>query len=1053
MSHPVDDSAASTLPPAAVDRTAPPAFQAEELIAGRWKIVRLIDRGGMGEVYEAEDLELGERVALKTVRPLLAGRIQAIERFKRETALARKVTHPNVCRIFDIGVHRRAEGSGAGLFFLTMELLPGETLAQRLRRAGPLSEAEALPLARQLAAALDAAHAAGVIHRDFKSSNVLLVSTSEPRAAGVERRAEPEVEVSSLRAVVTDFGLACSPLGPEEADAASALVGTPDYMAPEQVEGGPITPAADLYALGVVLYETLTGRLPFGGEQRSSASMLARLHEPPVPPSAYVPGLDARWEAVLLRLLSRDPAQRPATASEAIRALDPGEARRASAQRRCCVAVLGFRNLSGRADAAWLSTALSEMLGTELAAGEQIRVIAGENVARVKAELGLTEAEDWGPETLKRVCSRLGAPLIVLGSYVALSGETGRQIRLDLRLQDVSAGETLAVVRETGFEGRLFDLVSQAGLRLREKLGLGGLSSAEAERARAAFPSRPEAARLYAEGLIRLRALDYPAARELLEGAVQADPLYPLAHAALAQAWAALGYVQKARQAAQRAIELSGSLSREERLLIEGRYHELRGELDQAIDICAALFTFFPDNLDYGLDLARTQALAGKREALDTIEALRRLPPPLSEDPRIDLEEARAAGTVAQLERMREAASRAVAKGRAQGARFIVAPARYREGVALRNLGRPKEALEAIEEAQRLFAEAGDTMGSAVALHYLARMLLSQGRLLQARSMLEQALATYRALDNAKSAAYLLSYLGMTLLGLGESARAQRLFEEELELFRQLGDPGGLAGAELDLAEVLVTQGRLEQGRLRAQAALELYRKSGKRHGEAGALFWLGHVHLCEGRLAEARQRFEEALSVWSQIGLKRYAARDRITLATLALEEGRTSEAEAFASEAAAASRALGSINEEVLAYALLAQALVAQGRVGEAREAAGRAAELAAETEKVQPRIAAALAEGRAWSCGTAAEAQRAEARLEEARHEAERAGLYALGLEAELALGQIEQGLGRIEAGRARLETLEKAAASRGFGLIARKAAAALGLQAEGSEIFLL
>jgi eukaryotic-like serine/threonine-protein kinase len=1034
----MDDSRASTVPHAPADRSAPPAFGPGEMIAGRWRIVRLIDRGGMGEVYEADDLELEERVALKTVRPLLAGRAQAMERFRRETALARKVTHPNVCRIFDIGLHRRDDPPGGEVVFLTMELLSGETLAQKLRRDGPFRESEALPLVRQLAAALAAAHAAGVVHRDFKSSNVLLVPAE-----------------GSLRAVVTDFGLACSdPIGESlrspEPDA--PLVGTPDYMAPEQVEGGSVTAAADLYSLGVVLYEMVTGALPFRGDQ-PLASAIARLHQPPTPPRTHAPGLDPRWEAAILHCLARDPAARPASAAEVVLALEDRPPARPGLPGRCCVAILGFKNLSRRSDAAWLSTALSEMLGTELVAGEQIRVIPGEYVARVKAELRTEEADILTPETLALLGRRLGAPLLVLGSYVVLASEPDHQIRLDVRLLDAATGETLAVVRETGSEGRLFELVSRTGTLLREKLGLEGPSNTDAEQARAAFPSRPEAARLYAEGLTRLRGLDTPAARELLEAAVAADPTYPLAHAALARAWSALGYVEKAQHEARRALELSGGLARTERLLIEGRYHELCGEKEQAVDIYAALFTFFPDNLDYGLDLARMQALAGKPEALETLEGLRRLPPPFCDDPRIDLEEAHAAGTLALLERMREAAARAAAKGRALGARFVVAPARYREGVALRNLGRPQEALAAIEEAQRLFAEAGDSMGSAVALHYIARLLLGHGRLTQARSMLEQALATYRSLGNAKSAAYVLSYLGTTVQGLGDGAAAQKLFEEELALFRQLGDPGGLAGALLDLGEMHLLQGRLAEARRDALESLERYRKSGKRHGEAEALFCLGHIHLAEGRLAEARQRHQEALSAWSQIGLKRYAARDRLTLATLALEEQRPAEAERLAREAAEASRALDSLNEEVTAYALLAQALAAQGRIVEAREAAGRASGLARTTEKLQARVQASIAEGRVWACGLPAEAEAAAARVEEARQQAERAGFYGLRLEAELTLGQIERCLGRLEAGGRRLEALEQEALGRGFGLLARKAAAARGSRAEGSEIFML
>ena len=313
------------------------------------------------------------------------------------------------------------------------------------------------------------------------------------------------------------------------------------------------------------------------------------------------------------------------------------------------------------------------MLGSELAAGEQVRVIAGENVARVKAELSITEIDRAEPEMLKRLGGRLGAPLLVLGSYVVLQGDTDRQIRLDLRLLDAASGEAIALVSETGWEGQLFDLVSRSGTLLREKLGMQGPSNTDAEQVRAAFPSRPEAAKLYAEGLSRLRGLHVSGARELLEAAVAADPEYPLAHAALAQALSTLGYVERARREARRALDLSGGLARAERLLIEGRYHELCGETDLAIDIYAALVRFFPDNLDFGLDLARVQAIAGKRDALDTLEELRRLPPPFCDDPRIDLEEARAAGTLALLDRMRDAAARAVAKGRALGARYVVA--------------------------------------------------------------------------------------------------------------------------------------------------------------------------------------------------------------------------------------------------------------------------------------------------------------------------------------------------------------------------------------------
>src|SRR2546421_7739345 len=213
----------------------PPAFAEGELAGGRWRIVRLLGAGGMGEVYEAEDTELHEHVALKALPSRLAGDAEAIARLRREVQLARKVTHKNVCRIFDLGLHER---DGHATAFLTMELLSGETLAARLAGAGPLTPDQALPLLAQMAAALDEAHAAGVLHRDLKSANVLLVSGE--------------------RAMLMDFGIAR-----RRGSETGTIYGSPDYMAPEQLAGFEVTAAADIYALGVVAYEMVTGKVPF----------------------------------------------------------------------------------------------------------------------------------------------------------------------------------------------------------------------------------------------------------------------------------------------------------------------------------------------------------------------------------------------------------------------------------------------------------------------------------------------------------------------------------------------------------------------------------------------------------------------------------------------------------------------------------------------------------------------------------------------------------------------------------------------------------------------
>ncbi|MEZ4652865.1 MAG: tetratricopeptide repeat protein [Candidatus Eisenbacteria bacterium] len=267
-----------------------------DLLSDRYRIRALIGHGGMGEVYRATDEALGTEVALKLVRPEVARDTASLRRLKREVLAARSVTHLNVCRVYDF-----AHDDERNLSYLTMELLSGETLSGHLARHGSFSPSVALELLTQLADALDAAHAANVVHRDLKSANIMLVPTEDGRT----------------RAVITDFGLATSISTGTDLDDPRA--GTPAYMAPEQVEGGMAYPASDLYALGVVIYEMITGRRPFSGATPLAVAH-ARLSASPVPPSTWSP-VDEAWDQVTLRLLAREPEARFACASDAVRAL------------------------------------------------------------------------------------------------------------------------------------------------------------------------------------------------------------------------------------------------------------------------------------------------------------------------------------------------------------------------------------------------------------------------------------------------------------------------------------------------------------------------------------------------------------------------------------------------------------------------------------------------------------------------------------------------------------------------------------------------------------
>ena len=280
-------------------------FSSGEVVSGRYRIVRFIARGGMGEVYEAEDLELRGRVALKTLLPAIASDPRMIARFKQEIQLSRKIAHSNVCKVFDLARHP-PDSSPAQVILLSMEYLPGETLAQMLERAGRLSVDEALPIVRQMAGALDAAHAAGVIHRDFKTSNVMLV----PSAGGV-------------RVVVTDFGLArkAESDGETTATMPGRLAGTLDYMAPELLTGRTATVASDVYAFGMAIYRMLTATRPFAADERLAAA-LRRAQEPVPAPRSVVPGLDERWNGAVARCLDADPSRRFASAGDVVKAIE-----------------------------------------------------------------------------------------------------------------------------------------------------------------------------------------------------------------------------------------------------------------------------------------------------------------------------------------------------------------------------------------------------------------------------------------------------------------------------------------------------------------------------------------------------------------------------------------------------------------------------------------------------------------------------------------------------------------------------------------------------------
>lgn len=1034
-------------------------FRAGDLLCDRFRVVRFIARGGMGELYEAEDLALGERVALKTIRPEIAMHERANQRFRREVQLARKVTHPNICRIFDLFEHRPPDGTAGSVSFVTMELLQGETLSQRLRRLGPFSVEDARPIVKQMAAALSAAHAADIIHRDFKTNNVMLLDAEGS---------------NTPRVVVTDFGLAHL-VGDASGTTDAAITvtgdvpGTPEYMSPEQIEGGVLTPASDIYALGLVIYEMTTGHRPFAADTPIASALQRVVGPAPKSPRELRPDLPAEWDRAIMRCLARYPDGRFSDAADVARALDGVASPRAPRSRlvpaaavavlvvagavallwrertaspaagpsapdpvtavpadtvRPAVAVLGFRNLAGRNDVQWLSMALSEMLTTELAAGERLRTIPGENVMRMKTELALADADTYASETLTRIRQNLGADLVVTGSYVTVGTGDASSLRVDIRLQDSREGETLSLVSEMGAVSELLDLVARAGMRLRDKLGV----QAPETSVRASQPASPQVARLYAEGLIRLRQFDALGARAIFEQAIKVDPAFPLAHSALATTWSQLGYDSRAKDAAARAFELSANLPRADRLLVEGTYREMSSAWKEAIAIWQTLSTFFPDDVEHALRLANAQISSGAaKDGLATIESFRKRFPATT-DPRLDLAEANAADTLSDFKRMQAAASAAAAAGERLGARLLVASARLRQGGATLRQGRTDEAVKLFEEARAIYAVAGDKAGVARTLNNLAsaisdgpdtkrtRALYEEGlkiardigeqdlvarflnnlaiqerragNLQASLKMNQESLAIRRETGDRTNAATSLNNIGNVLLDLGDLQGASRHYEESAAMSREMGDRRGLARALYNAAESLKLQGEIARSRANYEESLSIRRSIDDPASVATSLYGVGHIAAVQGDLATAEKMLGEALEIDRRLDRRRPMAYSTYQLGDVALMRGDVALAKQRHLDALAIRTALGERGTAAESRSALAVISLEEGRAVDAEKLAAEAATVfsgqSAPDNEAMARAVLAMAlmtQGRA--APAAREIERAQALVKSPQH----------------------------------------------------------------------
>jgi len=620
----------------------PPRFPEGTIISDRFQIVRFIGRGGMGQVYEALDLELKAKIAVKMLRSDISSDPQALLRFRREVQLTRLITHPNVCRTFDIERYSPTEFDPiTEIVFMTMELLEGETLATLLRRVGRMSTEDALPLVLQMIEALSAAHAIGVIHRDFKPSNVLLVQAD-----------------TRMRLVVTDFGLARAILPDAQASGGrnltsvtgnQELMGTLPYMAPEQLERGEASVASDIYSLGLVIFEMVTGQRPFV-DPIPFAEATKRLKQDAPLANAIVPELDSTWSETICRCLELHPKNRFQHVGEVQESIVAGgrddtlkatshtvtfpsrltgrRTQDSQTLRRWRLALLPIfvvtvslfavllrhylwgHNPPRIAERDWiLVTDFANQTG-ERVFDRVVRDLAVQSLSQsnyfniVPRLTALEAARRTGAMEINTIDERLGRELCLRENYRGfLTGEIAKDnAAYVVTMRVIVPGEDNATF--TGAEriqspDELFGAIDHLTARIRRSLGesFARIQSTNKVLAQVTTPSL-EALQRYSTAADLYDSWEYVRCINLAKDAVERDPNFAMAHLLLARAYEQMGDEQKFKDELHLAVERSDRVSERERHLILAASYSSRMLNERAADEYQHLLDIFPDDID-----------------------------------------------------------------------------------------------------------------------------------------------------------------------------------------------------------------------------------------------------------------------------------------------------------------------------------------------------------------------------------------------------------------------------------------------------------------------
>ncbi|MGC1371844.1 MAG: protein kinase, partial [Candidatus Sulfotelmatobacter sp.] len=591
-------------------------LQAGDLLGGRYEILKLLGEGGMGAVYKAMDRELNRAVALKVIRPELGSNPSILARFKQELLLARQVTHVNVIRIYDLG-------DAEGMKFITMEFVEGEDLRALIHEKKKFRPEEAVEIIKQTCRALDAAHSVGVIHRDLKPQNIMCDASG--------------------RVLVMDFGLART-LGGDGMTQSGALVGTMEYMSPEQALAKDLDQRSDLFTIGLILYEMLTGVTPFHAES-AVASLIKRNSERAIPVSDHDGTIPRALSNIVGKCLERDPNLRYQTAGELLRDLEAWQhngaaanlgfqpavepwgrtihwplvtgiaaaivlmivgyvfrkplfshsGKKAVSAPTLSLAILPFRNASGDPSEDWLGLSLADMLSTDVGQSASLRTVSQDRLHQVLSDLRIAPNASMEPDTLRRVAEFSNADTLVLGKYAKFGG----LIRIDATLQDLKHDRTVPIKIDAVDEKDIPGAVDRLAASIRNNLAFSPDVIKELK-ASSFQPSSYSASALrdYNQGVQLLRDGNNLEAVKAFQSATQEDAQFALAYSRLAEGDSALGYDGDAEDASRKAVQLSQQLPAAEKYLIQATHARVMKDNKKAIEAYETLARSMPGNSD-----------------------------------------------------------------------------------------------------------------------------------------------------------------------------------------------------------------------------------------------------------------------------------------------------------------------------------------------------------------------------------------------------------------------------------------------------------------------